>query len=195
VTAAANADEMTLPPLTLAAAAPALDFEEVYAAHFEFVWRSARSLGVPESALDDVAQDVFVVVHRRLAEFEGRSSVRTWLARILVRVVSESRRRFRRKEGQHTPLTDESHASSAPTPHDSAARKEAARLLEQILGEMDDDRRTVFVLAEIEQMPVPEIAEALSVNLNTVYSRLRLARRDYEKAVERVRARDTWRQT
>lgn len=169
-------------------------FDEVYAAHFTFVWRVLRTFGVADSALEDAAQDVFVVVHRRLSEFEGRASVRTWLARILVRVVSEHRRRYRRKESANTPMADEVLDGGGPSPADTAAQKEAARLLAEILAEMDDDRRTVFVLAEIEQMPVPEISEALSVNLNTVYSRLRLARRDYEKAVERLRARDDWRQ-
>jgi RNA polymerase sigma-70 factor (ECF subfamily) len=194
VPATADAKALPLPPHASAAADTALAFDEVYETNFEFVWRSARSLGVHPSALDDVTQDVFVVVHRRLAEFEGRASIRTWLARILVRVVSEHRRRFRRKESAHTPMVDELLDGGGPSPAESAARQQAAKLLAQILDEMDEDRRTVFVLAEIEQMPVPEISEALGVNLNTVYSRLRLARRDYEKAVERLRARDDWRQ-
>jgi RNA polymerase sigma-70 factor (ECF subfamily) len=183
-------------PVHAGAAAPFTppSFDEVYEAHVDYLWRSARGLGVPASAVDDVLQDVFLVVHRRLAEFEGRSSVRTWLTRILVRVVSEHRRRFRRKEGGHDELVEDALDTHQPTPHDEASRNEAVQLLVQILGAMDEDQRVVFVLAEVEQVPVPEIAASLDVNVNTVYSRLRLARKDYEKHLARLRAKDDWRQ-
>jgi RNA polymerase sigma-70 factor (ECF subfamily) len=167
-------------------------FDAIYEAHFAALWRSARALGVPESACDDVLQDVFLVVHRKLAEFEGRSSLRTWLVRILVHVVSEQRRRFRRKEG-HAELPEDVRDSRTPGPLEKLARAEAVRVLGRILDALDDDQRTVFVLAELEQLPVPEIAAALGVPMNTVYSRLRLARREYERQVARVRARDEWR--
>lgn len=167
-------------------------FDEVYEAHFAALWRSARALGVPESACDDVLQDVFIVVHRKLGEFEGRSSLRTWLVRILVNVVSEQRRRFRRKEA-HAELPEDVRDSRAPGPLETLARAEAVRVLAKILDALDDEQRTVFVLAELEQLPAPEIAAALGVPLNTVYSRLRLARAEYERQVARVRARDEWR--
>jgi RNA polymerase sigma-70 factor (ECF subfamily) len=169
-------------------------FEDVYGKHVDFLWRSARALGVPDPAIDDVLQDTFVVVHRRLGEFEGRASIRTWLARILFRVISEHRRRFRRKE-DHAPLADEVVDASSGGPHENAARAQAVRLLSGILDAMDDDQRAVFVLAEIEQMSVPEIASALETNVNTVYSRLRLARREYQRGLTRLRAKDDWRQT
>lgn len=168
-------------------------FDEVYEAHVDFLWRSARALGVPVSSVDDVLQDVFVVVHRRLPEFEGRAALRTWLTRILVRVIREHRRRFRRKE-DHAALPEEVIDARTAGPHDEALRAEAVKMLGQILDAMDEDQRTVFVLAEIEQMPVPEIAHAIEVNVNTVYSRLRLARREYERQLARVRAKDAWRQ-
>jgi RNA polymerase sigma-70 factor (ECF subfamily) len=168
-------------------------FDEVYEAHVDFLWRSARGLGVAESSVDDVLQDVFVVVHRRLPEFEGRASIRTWLVRILVRVISEHRRRFRRKE-DHAPLPEQIRDSGVPSPMEEVARAQAVRLLGEILGAMDEDQRTVFVLAEIEEIPVPEIAAAIDANVNTVYSRLRLARREYERHLARLRAKDAWRQ-
>lgn len=167
-------------------------FDEVYEAHVDFLWRSARALGVPPSGVDDVLQDVFVVVHRRLAHFEGRASLRTWLARILVRVIAEHRRRFRRRE-DHAALPEDVRDASAG-PMEEVALGQAARLLVRILDAMDEDQRTVFVLAEIEQMTVPEIAAAIEVNVNTVYSRLRLARREYDRQLARVRAKDAWRQ-
>jgi RNA polymerase sigma-70 factor (ECF subfamily) len=169
-------------------------FDEVYETHVDYLWRSARGLGVPEANVDDVLQDVFVVVHRRLSEFEGRSSMRTWLTRILMRVVSESRRRFRRKEGSHTELGEDVSDPKENTPHDEVARMQAVRILGEILDAMDADQREVFVLAEVEQLAVPEIADILQVNVNTVYSRLRLARKDYERQLARVRAKDDWRQ-
>lgn len=170
------------------------EFAAVYDAHFASLWRSARALGIPEHAVADVLQDVFIVVHRRLPSFEGRAQVRTWLAKILVRVVATHRRRHRRKGGLGElpeDLRDEREAG----PHEHVARREAARLLMEILDAMDQDQRTVFVLAEIEQLPVPEIATAIGENLSTTYSRLRLARRDYERHLARVRARDDWRST
>jgi len=169
-------------------------FDEVYETHVDYLWRSARGLGVPEANVDDVLQDLFVVVHRRLADFEGRSSMRTWLTRILMRVVSEHRRRFRRKEGSNIELGDELIDPKENTPHDEVARKQAVRILGEMLDAMDGDQREVFVLAEVEQLAVPEIADILQVNVNTVYSRLRLARKDYERQLARVRAKDDWRQ-
>ena len=168
-------------------------FDEVYDAHVDFLWRSARALGVPPASIDDVLQDVFVVVHRRLPEFEGRAAIRTWLARILVRVIQEHRRRFRRKQ-DHAALPDDVVDATSAGPHEEVARAQAVRLLGEILSALSDEQRTVFVLAEIEQMPVPEIATALEINVNTVYSRLRLARREYERHLARLRAKDEWRQ-
>jgi RNA polymerase sigma-70 factor (ECF subfamily) len=175
-----------------------LTFDEVYDAHFAFVWRSVRRLGVLEGAVDDVAQEIFLVVHRRLPEFEGRSAVKTWLFGIVLRVVREHRRHLRRKSPHSLrpePPADPETLSDSPErcPHESAAKTEAVRALHGILDELDDDKREVFILAELEQMTVPEIADALAVNLNTVYSRLRAARQEFEQAVARHRARDGWR--
>lgn len=180
-------------PLGRASAVPAPpppSFEKVYEAHFDFVWRSARRLGVSEAAVDDVVQDVFIVVHRRLGEFEGRSSLKTWVFGILLRVVSDHRRTLRRKGGL-APLPDEDvlHGGSEG-PAEALEKQQAARLVHALLEELDDDKRTVFVLAELEELPAPEIAEMLAVPVNTVYSRLRAARDAFEKALARHRARE-----
>ncbi len=180
-------------------AGPALDFETVYEAHFDFVWRSMGRLGVDPSAVEDAAQDVFVIAHRRLAEFEGRSSVKTWLFGIALRVAGDHRRAARRKRSQgFVPEadadTDAVPDTEAPSPLDAATRTEAVARLQAILGELDEDRRAVFILAELEQMSAPEIAEAVGANLNTVYTRLRAARREFNEAVARHAARDAWRQ-
>ncbi len=164
-------------------------FAEVYEAHFDFVWRTARRLGCSEEALDDVAQDVFIVVHRKLSAFEGRSSVKTWLYAITRRVVADHRRKQHRRRPTNTPFHDERAVSPDAGPQELAARQQAATLLYSFLESLPDEQREVFVLAELEQMTAPEIVEATGVKLNTVYSRLRLARRAFERVVARQAAK------
>jgi RNA polymerase sigma-70 factor (ECF subfamily) len=165
------------------------DFADLYGRHFDFVWRTVRRLGVPERSLDDAVQDVFIVVHRRLPDFEGRSSIKSWVFAIARRVARDHRRRIGRKERGHS-LPEGLADGRADSPMESAAKAEAIEVLHQFLASLDDDKREAFVLAELEQMTVPEIAEAVSANVNTVYSRLRVARGAFEQAVARHRARE-----
>jgi len=167
-------------------------FDDVYRAEFGFVWRSAKRLGLRDAGLDDAVQEVFLVVHRRLAEFEGRSSLRTWLFGITLRVVRDHRRSARRRD-PGPPVDPDTLRATGGGPAESAEKAEAVRLLHALLDELDDERREVFVMAELEQMPMPEIAEALAINVNTAYARLRIARQEFEQALGRHRARDTWR--
>jgi RNA polymerase sigma-70 factor (ECF subfamily) len=167
-------------------------FERIYEDEFDFVWRTARRLGVPEAAVDDAVQDTFLVLHRRLADHDGRTPIRRWLVGILTRVVADHRRRWRRKESACVPHPEESEralAASTPPPSAEVEQAEAVRLLEALLGELDEDKREVLVLAQLEEMSVPEIAELLGANVNTIYARLRAARRDFEAAHARHRAR------
>jgi RNA polymerase sigma-70 factor, ECF subfamily len=169
-----------------------LVFDRVYREHFAFVWRAAKRLGVGDGSLDDVVQEVFVVVHRRLDGFEGRSSVKTWLFGIALRVVRDHRRAMRRRCVE--PAVDvDTLESSANGPAENAERAEAVRVLHALLDELADERREVFVMADLEQMTMPEIAETLGINVNTAYARLRLARQEFEQALARHRARDQWR--
>jgi RNA polymerase sigma-70 factor, ECF subfamily len=169
-----------------------LSFDEVYRDQFAFVWRSARRLGVREGALDDVVQEIFVIVHRKLPGFEGRSSVRTWLFGIALRFVRDHRRKVMRDRTDDAVDVDGLRASS-DGPRESAEKTQAIRLLHVILDEMGDERREVFVMAELEQMPMPDIATTLGINVNTAYARLRAARASFEAALARHRARDEWR--
>jgi RNA polymerase sigma-70 factor (ECF subfamily) len=169
-----------------------LVFDDVYREHFTFVWRAAKRLGVSEASLDDVVQEVFVVVHRRLDDFEGRSSLKTWLFGIALRVVRDHRRAVRRRPVE--PAVDvDTLQSSANGPGENAEKAEAVRILHALLDELADERREVFVMADLEQMTMPEIAETLGINVNTAYARLRLARQEFEQALARHRARDEWR--
>lgn len=167
-------------------------FSEIYDGYFEFVWRVARRLGVAPDAIDDVVQEAFLVVHRRLAE-ERTSSLRTWIYGITAHMVRNHRRSLRRKSphvlGAPGPDPD-AMESRADGPEVSAQKAEAARTLHRILNSLDEEKREVFVLMELEQLTAVEVSEALDVKLNTVYSRLRLAREAFEASVERHHARD-----
>jgi len=156
-------------------------FEEIYDRYFDFAWANLRRLGVRSAHLEDAVQELFIVVHRRLGEFAGRSTLKTWLAGIAWRIASEYRRHESRKGGAE-PLPDTLVARN-PDPHGAAVAAEALRLLDTLLDRLDEDKRAVFVLAELEQMSAPEIASALAVNLNTVYSRLRVARKTFDEAL------------
>ncbi len=158
-------------------------FIEVYDTMFDFVAVSLRRLGVPPANLDDAAQEVFMVVHRRLGEFEGRSTLKTWLTRIAVNVAADHRRLTRRKGG-HDELPETLVDGQTRDPHQQAEHAESIARLYRLLATLDDDHRTVFVLVELEQMTAPEIADVLQVKLNTVYSRLRVARERFQAALD-----------
>jgi RNA polymerase sigma-70 factor (ECF subfamily) len=169
-----------------ATAAPA--FSAVYTAHVRFVWRVLRTLGVPEPQIEDAVQDVFVVVHRRLAEWQGRAAITTWLFAIARRVAHTHRRRAGHSAAARLePLSDEL-ADDLPggggDPFAEMSRSQAAATVLAILDGLDDDKRIVFALVELEQLSVPEVALMLDLNLNTAYSRLRLARHAFEAAVK-----------
>ena len=169
-------------------------FAELYETYFTFVWRSARRLGTPEPNLDDVVQEIFMVAFRRQDEFEGRSSVKTWLYGIVFNVVRAHRRELAQKHPQALAadrrVDPDVLIDATEGPHEQASKSEAARVVDCFLEGLDDDRRAVFVLAELEQLTAPEIAAVVGAPLNTVYSRLRLARLDFAKAVARHRARE-----
>ncbi|HET9931805.1 MAG TPA: sigma-70 family RNA polymerase sigma factor [Polyangiaceae bacterium] len=169
---------------------PSPEFREVYDTHFAFVWRAVANRGVPAAALDDVVQEVFLVVHRKLSEFEGRSSLRTWLAAIVRRVVADHmKKRGNRALGQE--LSTELPAESGNEPAAQAERRAALLLAEELLATMSEVQREVFVLYELEQMTTREIAELTSTNENTVQTRLKAARRMFQEGVARHQARDT----
>ncbi len=183
--------EILSTPLMAASVVRPLDipsFEQVYDAHFDFVWRYCLNHGVPHSAIDDVVQEVFIVVHRKLGTFEGRSSLRTWLAIIARRAARDHlRKRGNRAVGE--PLEDHD-ISSVGGPAEILEQRAAAKWLDHLLSRMTEIQREVFVLYEIEQMTGVEIAQALGVNENTVFTRLRAARRIFESGVELARARE-----
>ncbi len=158
----------------------ALSFASVYREHAAFVRRSLRHMGVSAGALDDVLHDVFLVVFRRLEDYDGRSAMRSWLYGVARRVALHHQRQGARRARRehHAPVP----AAAAP-PDAVVARQEAARWIEDFIATLPTDQRAPFVLCDIEGLPVPEVATATGVKLNTIYSRLRLARRRFERAV------------
>jgi RNA polymerase sigma-70 factor (ECF subfamily) len=168
---------------------PHSDFRALYDAHFDFVWRSLRRLGVREPDVLDLAQKVFLTAYFKLPEFEGRSLVSTWLFGIAQRVASDYRRSalIRREVS-----TDNAELDSVASWHeDFSAESDArrrARAAEAILNKLPEPQRTVFVLFELEEMSGQDIATLLNVSVGTVRSRLRLARDAFRREIKRLSA-------
>jgi RNA polymerase sigma-70 factor, ECF subfamily len=158
-------------------------FAAVFREHAPYVWRVLRRLGVREADTEDMCQEVFVVVHRKLPEFEGRSSLQTWIYGICVRVASDHRRRAHVRREQPTDAVPEERRS-APQLHE-LEREQARAMLDQALALLDDDKRAVFVLYEIEELEMKLVAEAVGCPLQTAYSRLHAARKKVAEAIER----------
>ena len=162
--------------------------EQAFEQHFSMVWRSLRRLGVAPSALDDAAQDVFLVLHRRWLDFQHQSSLKTWIYGILLRVASDHKRRARRERARWSPEPAELE-SPTESPDRILQQREASHLLHLALGQIDDKERQMLVLVDLEEGSVVEAAEALGINLNTAYSRLRRGRQSFEKALRAASSR------
>jgi RNA polymerase sigma factor (sigma-70 family) len=150
-------------------------FDRLYRDNFPFVWAAARRCGAPDEAVGDVVQDVFITAHRRLHELSYEVSPRGWLYGVTRRVAFRYRRSAARTARRKAAVAVRT--AKLDRPH---ARHDAARELEMLLEQLDDDQRRAFVMAELLGMTGPEIAGELGVPLPTVYSRLRLARRRLE---------------
>ena len=162
-------------------------FARLFEEHFDFVWRSLRRLGVAQGAVDDAAQEVFVVASRRLAAIEiGKE--RAFLFGTALRIASDARRSAaRRHERDHE--VDTELASSQPGVDELVDRRRARELLDELIAELPEDLRPVFVLFELEGMTAAEIATCLDLRPGTVASRLRRARELFSAAVARREAK------
>jgi RNA polymerase sigma-70 factor (ECF subfamily) len=161
-----------------------VDLGEIYEAEFQYVFRSLRRLGVKEGDLEDAAHDVFVAVQRHLTDFDSTRPVRPWLFSFAYRVASDYRRKLR-----HRPeMTSETHElpDARPGADEEVASEQTRHQVLAALDAMGFERRGILVMHDLEGHTVPEIARALNIPLNTAYSRLRLARRDFEVAIARL---------
>ena len=170
-----------------------MTFQEVYQEHFRFVWRSLRRLGVRESDVADAVQDVFVVVHRKIADFEGRSKVTTWLFGICLRVARDRRRLAHVRHDVSDEVTLSEKADERADVAAEAERRQGMAVLEAILDELPIEQRAVFTLFELDGLNGEAIAELLEIPVGTVHSRLRLARDAFRQILSRRHARERFR--
>jgi RNA polymerase sigma-70 factor, ECF subfamily len=175
-----HADHTIVPP-----------FHAVYRQYFDFVWSSARRFGVPPHALDDLVQEVFIVVHAKLAGLEHPEALRSWIYGVVRRMASDYRRAQRTQvaAGILTGSYGDS-VSPQPTPLQRMDTNADLALLASLLDELDEPKREVFALVEVDELTVPEAADILEIPLNTAYSRLRSARQSFEAALARHRERN-----
>lgn len=161
-------------------------FSDLFEAEHSYVLHSLRRLGVAERDLEDVTHDVFVTVHRKLCDFDSSRPARPWLFAIGARVAADYRKRARLRYEQLGGQPDA--PDPTPGPHASLERKQQQGLVIRALDAIDDTRRALFVMVEIDDVPVVDAAKALEIPLNTAYSRLRLGRSEFAAAVTRLRA-------
>ncbi|MHB8417701.1 MAG: RNA polymerase sigma factor [Myxococcales bacterium] len=159
---------------------------ELYDREFVYVWNALRRLGIRGGDLEDLTQEVFVTALRRLPTYDPARPLRPWLFGIAVRHASDFRKLARHR--REVPTEDGREvADDRASPEAAAGASQARALVLRALEELEEDRRAVFVMHELSGHPIPEVAEALDVPLNTAYSRLRLARADFRAAVARLK--------
>jgi RNA polymerase sigma-70 factor (ECF subfamily) len=161
-------------------------FEALYDEYYAFVARTVRRLGVADGAIEDVCQEVFVVIYRRLHEFEGRAKLQTWVYRIAANVVLNQNRTQRRKaphQRNGTQVDPEELATTVPGPEATMRQTQAAALARTILMNMSEPKRMAFVLVELEGMSYGEAAASLNETFDAVRARVRAARAEFEYQV------------
>jgi RNA polymerase sigma-70 factor, ECF subfamily len=156
------------------------DFELIYREYFDFACRSLRLLGVSSDALEDAAQDVFGIASRRLPDFEGRSSVKTWIFAIVQGVASNRRRMQRRKHAPLEPLEPDATAARGLSPEAEAQAAQSVAMIQAFCDDLDEGRRELLVLGLIEGVPMRELASLQKIPLHTAYSRVRALRQALE---------------
>ena len=171
--------------------------EDLFKRHMTFVWRNLRRLGVPDASIEDAAQDVFLVVHRRWKSYSsGRAAVEGWLYGIVLHVAHNHRRSIRRRLACFVPWhnSGEHLVARGPTPSDALEQRENLAMFEAAVRRLSERKRAVFLLVDVEQCSVVEAAEALGINQNTAYWRLRAAREEFRKALAwcYTRAKKGW---
>jgi RNA polymerase sigma-70 factor (ECF subfamily) len=159
-------------------------FEAIFEAELSYVWTSLRRLGVHDRDREDVAHEVFLQAYKSFAQYDAARPIRPWLFAFAFRFASDYRRLARHKThlyGDEEPL----HAT-APDPEELLARRQREELVARALDALDIERRAVFILHELDELSMPEVAEALAIPLNTGYSRLRTAREGFTAALRRI---------
>ncbi len=168
-------------------ARPAPTLASIFESEFDYVYNTLRRFGVREADAVDQVQEVFIVVNQLLPDYDASRPIRPWLVAIAYRVAGRYRS-LSRNVREVLDVKAAEPTDTAPLADEAIERDEARTLALEAINQIDLPRRAVFVLAELDELPIPEVAEALGIPLNTAYSRLRLAREDFEGAVRRLRA-------
>lgn len=161
--------------------ARAMRLQALIEAHGRFLWRNLRRLGVPEASLDDAVQQVLLVIATRLDDIQVGAE-KAFLFRTAVNVAAHARRKQIRKPER--PLEDDdvqTLSDPAPSADDLLDRRDARRMLDEVLDAMPEHLRVVFVLHELEELRLPQIADYLAIPVGTATSRLRRAREEFHR--------------
>jgi RNA polymerase sigma-70 factor (ECF subfamily) len=164
---------------------PPFDLGAVYAREFDWVWHTLRRLGIAPRNLPDVTHDVFVVVHQRAFTYDPSRPLRPWLFGVAYRVARDHLNLGRNRNesvGEAAEVAD-----PAPTQDHHVEQSQARELVLAALQSLDLERRVVFILHDLEEQPMREIADALAVPAKTLYARLAVAREQFSAAVRRLR--------
>ncbi len=161
-------------------------FEDVYAAQFEFVWRAARGLGMGPGNVDDVVQEVFLIVHRKLGTLESPAALRSWLFGITRRVCKDHRRSQARR-GPHVELDQQREVDPGGDPQAHLVGRQALQVVERYVEGLEEENRALFFLTLLEGLPIADAARALNLNANTTYSRVRALRQELQGLLEQAR--------
>jgi RNA polymerase sigma-70 factor (ECF subfamily) len=167
-----------------------LDLSSIHDEHAEFVWLSLQRLGVRDDDIEDLLQEVFVVVHRRLNSFDGSARMTTWLFGICMRVVAAYRRRAFRRREQLAAQVPEQATNLGESPEEVAIAQQRRDRLRAILDALDLEKRAILVMYELDELPCEAIAEILGIPVGTVHSRLHAARKAFRAALARQEALD-----
>ncbi len=162
-----------------------LSFERIFEEQSDFVWSMLRRFGVRSADLEDVTHEVFIAVHRRLADYDHERPVRPWLFGIAYRTALRYKDLARHHREVHDVDTEWEDAT--PNAHEQLMDAERRRLFHRALLSVELDRRVVFLMHDLDEVPMPDVASELGIPLNTAYSRLRLARAEMKTALERAR--------
>lgn len=172
------------------AASNAAEFRTLFEREISYVLHSLRRLGVREADLQDQTQEVFVVVHALMDDYDRERPLRPWLFGIAYRTASRYRRLARNARELPTDMDEKSPIDDSPLADETMAKQQSMSIVMRAMNEIDLPKRSVFILSEIDGVTMPEIAKTLEIPVNTAYSRLRLAREEFAAAVKRARARE-----
>lgn len=164
------------------------DFRDLFDRDYVYVWHSLRRLGVREADCDDVANETFVKVHQNFHQYDPSRASRPWLFAFCARLASDYRRLARHRREMALDSEPKVPASRSD-PEAEVLRLESSALVLEALDALDDDRRRVFVLHEMDELPIPEVARVLEIPLGTAYTRLRTARQEFTSVIRRLQSR------